>query len=232
MGGLTNISLGALIVFHLVFGLGNLLKVKNETLKDFFLFEPKLPRWVRLTTLQQTWSEKEPRELERLPLKSYLRASLPVGKSYVFWNYAPFHSFIVHLLIERFNIWIYMTNISKQSSSQVPIIYQHLRSSVAHIKCCNFQTHMYNVYRQQCLHQLVWCIWNQHSCNKGKQSWSHCWPSIGRVYTRYLSSIAAVLLTLKLGSVHSQRAALLCPLLYHAIVALCKYFSFFPMPSP
>ena len=43
--------------------------------------------------------------------------------------------------------------------------------------------------------------------------------------TRYLSSIAAVLLTLKLGSVHSQRAALLCPLFYHAIVALCQYFS-------
>ena len=42
---------------------------------------------------------------------------------------------------------------------------------------------------------------------------------------RYLSSIAAVLLTLKLGSLHSQRAALLCPLFYHAIVALCQYFS-------
>ena len=44
------------------------------------------------------------------------------------------------------------------------------------------------------------------------------------LFSRYLSSIAAVLLTLKLGSVHSQRAALLCPLLYHAIVALCQYF--------
>ena len=42
------------------------------------------------------------------------------------------------------------------------------------------------------------------------------------ILARYLSSIAAVLLTLKLGGVHSQRAALLCPLLYHAIVALCK----------
>jgi len=36
----------------------------------------------------------------------------------------------------------------------------------------------------------------------------------------YLSSIAGVLLTLKLGSVESQKASLLCPLLYHAAVVL------------
>jgi len=36
----------------------------------------------------------------------------------------------------------------------------------------------------------------------------------------YLSSIAAVLLTLKLGSVESQKASLICPLLYHATIAL------------
>merc|ERR1711872_647094 len=36
----------------------------------------------------------------------------------------------------------------------------------------------------------------------------------------YLSSIAAVLLTLKLGGVESQRASLICPLLYHATIAL------------
>ena len=36
MGGLTNISLGALIVFHLVFGLGNLLKVTQRDLERLF----------------------------------------------------------------------------------------------------------------------------------------------------------------------------------------------------
>merc|ERR1711934_827674 len=48
----------------------------------------------------------------------------------------------------------------------------------------------------------------------------------------YLSSIAAVLLTLKLGSLHSQRAALLCPLFYHAIVALYLGFSSTQMFNP
>merc|ERR1719295_253531 len=36
----------------------------------------------------------------------------------------------------------------------------------------------------------------------------------------YLSSIAGVLLTLKLGSVESQKASLICPLLWHATIAL------------
>ena len=35
MGGLTTISLGALIVFHIVFGLGNLLKVFLRSLRNF-----------------------------------------------------------------------------------------------------------------------------------------------------------------------------------------------------
>jgi len=48
----------------------------------------------------------------------------------------------------------------------------------------------------------------------------------------YLSSIAAVLLTLKLGGVHSQRAALFCPLLYHAFVALYVGFSSTQMFNP
>ena len=39
---------------------------------------------------------------------------------------------------------------------------------------------------------------------------------------RYLSSIAGVLLSLQFGSLHSQRAALLCPLLYHATIAACE----------
>merc|ERR1712130_984784 len=48
----------------------------------------------------------------------------------------------------------------------------------------------------------------------------------------YLSSIGAVLLTLKLGNLHSQRAALLCPLLYHAIVAFYVGFSPTEMFNP
>ena len=40
---------------------------------------------------------------------------------------------------------------------------------------------------------------------------------------RYLSSITAVLLTLKLGSAESQKASLICPLLYHATISLCQY---------
>jgi hypothetical protein len=42
------------------------------------------------------------------------------------------------------------------------------------------------------------------------------------VQCRYLASITAVLLTLQLGAAPAQRAALLCPLLYHGLVALCK----------
>ena len=48
-----------------------------------------------------------------------------------------------------------------------------------------------------------------------------------RFTTRYLSSIAAVLLTLKLGGVESQKASLICPLLYHATIALCEHADFF-----
>ena len=50
-------------------------------------------------------------------------------------------------------------------------------------------------------------------------------PFVG--YTRYLSSIGAVLLTLKLGGVESQKASLICPLLYHATIALCEHAFFF-----
>ena len=38
---------------------------------------------------------------------------------------------------------------------------------------------------------------------------------------RYLSSIAAVLLMLMFGNAESQRASLICPVLYHVTIALC-----------
>merc|ERR1712126_575244 len=41
----------------------------------------------------------------------------------------------------------------------------------------------------------------------------------------YLSSIAAVLLTLKLGSPEAQKASLICPLLYHATISLFVAYS-------
>ena len=45
MGGLTTISLGALIVFHLAFGLGNLLKVlRASTVFQQILVELDLPQ--------------------------------------------------------------------------------------------------------------------------------------------------------------------------------------------
>ena len=50
-----------------------------------------------------------------------------------------------------------------------------------------------------------------------------CWPVF---LLRYLSSIAAVLLTLKLGDVEAQAASLICPLLYHATISMCQYFVF------
>ena len=83
MGGLTTISLGALVVFHLAFGLGNLLKVLQSLerlLTDFKLNLTFLRS--RPMILQLIWSVKEPQELERLQLRSYLRVSLPAGKSH------------------------------------------------------------------------------------------------------------------------------------------------------
>ena len=80
MGGLTTISLGALVVFHLAFGLGNLLKVLHALERLLMGFALTFHR-SRPITPRQIWSAKEPRERETLLLRSYWRVSLPAGKS-------------------------------------------------------------------------------------------------------------------------------------------------------